>query len=221
MPIFAEQISDYGKLWDEVKEGNHGSKHERERALYHYSEILSINQGLRQLINIHDAAILYNDQCLEPPLEDEQFNKILYQVECRVGYLDLNKLVPCFCDEHKNTPVTITYDRQAHEKVINEFFDSDISKGIELLRYIESLLENKKNSVYDMRKSLMMFNDRETRLDYHKLNQIWDIAVERAPDDVQKKIIIDLISNGENKCSIPGCNCKAEYIYDKDGKFIM
>lgn len=31
-------------------------------------------------------------------------------------------------------------------------------------------------------------------------------------EDVQKKIIIDVISNGKNICSMSGYNCKAEFM---------
>ncbi len=104
------------------------------------------------------------------------------------------------------------------KKVALDFIESDISKGVELLHYLESLLEDKSISIEDVRRVLLEYNEDNYQLDYYKLQHIWDIAVDRASDDVVKKVAIDIMSHGKNTCQWPGCKCKAVEIYTTDGR---
>jgi hypothetical protein len=94
-----------------------------------------------------------------------------------------------------------------------------------MLYFLESLIEDKSLSVEQIRKSFLEQNGRglcnDIRLSPHTLNSIWEVAVNRASGQTQKKIVF--ASHGRmEKC----VHCGVEHdistmdLYTKDGRCI-
>ncbi|MGA9154499.1 MAG: hypothetical protein WBZ36_28270 [Candidatus Nitrosopolaris sp.] len=79
------------------------------------------------------------------------------------------------------------YSEETYDRVASEFVESDVYKGLVLLRRITSLLE-KKLSVNSIQDSLEKYGDK-LGLSAEVLKEVWRIAVSRAPVRVRKKIM--------------------------------
>lgn len=196
----------YGEEWDRLTRSVHFEN--RHEALRFYFEILLMNRLLSQEFadDLYYAGLIYNAEYLYPPLDVDSFGRVWYAAETGTQYLKGNKLAPCFCDQHKDSEMSKLYGAEVQKKVALDFIESDICKGVDMLHYLESLLENKINSIAQVRKAVLEYAA-DIGLDYNKLDQIWDIAIDRASEDVQKKVVIDISSHGKNTCEWPGCTC--------------
>ena len=202
--IKSEKMIDYGKNWDKIHTVHSNNRYEE---LRFYIDGIFANKVIVTEFkdSIRDAALLYNQEHLEPPLDNTKFDQAFYESETRIQYLQVNKMVPCFCEEHKDSEITKSYDVDSQKKVALDFIESDICKEVNLLHYIESILEE--HSMKEIRQMILDFNNQETGLDHHQMGYIWNIAVGRSSDKVLKKVALDIVSHGKNTCQHPGCNC--------------
>jgi hypothetical protein len=230
------EMIDYGKKWVHMIYKH--SADNRQEILLFYVEALMLNRVIEQMkmsednkVNdmygdksIYDASLIYNAEYLDPPLNTEQFNTVWYEIERRIPYIK-NHLTSCFCPEHKELKITKLYDFKAQKMIYKDFTDNDILR-IELLYHLESLLEDNNNSVDQIRKSLLEYNEDvgDDKLSLDTLQCIWDVALDRASECTLKKLAIDIVSHGQNKCQHAGCRehdiDKLDF-YTKDGRRIM
>lgn len=195
--VKSEHVQDYGKLWDDIKLGiSSDNSEEIKRALYFFQEILKLNPYVQNLgFDIYDAVVLYYNLYLPKVLKtQEEFNQIENECRCRLIYIGINDLIPCPCGECKDNEMLKAYNKETQQRVESEFLESDIYKGLVLLRHATSLLK-KRLPVKNLQDSLQKYNKRKLGLSADILTEVWRIAVGRAPKRVQMKVMTDIARN--------------------------